>query len=214
VEQINIDVLIRNKSTDGLLNFLRKEGYVPGIIYGNSLVNQNIQINKKELNSQLKKHGKSGIFYAIIEDEVVPVKINEIQRDTIVGEIVHVDLQRIDLAKTVHMSIPILLFGNSAGVKSGGTIQQQIRELEVKSIPSLIPESIHINVSDLKIGQAIYIKDLLIPEGVEILHDNNSVVLTILPPKMPEEEIKREEIPKSEPEIVNARDGHGIDAAK
>lgn len=214
MEEININLSARGKSTHAYLGSVREQGYVPGVLYGNNDLNQNIQIDKREFLKQLKKHGKSGLFQVTIDNNTVPVKINEVQRDILSGEVIHVDLQRIDMKKKVYMGIPIHLFGDAIGVKSGGTIQQQIREIEVKALPSVIPESIHVSVSDINIGQAIYVKDLLIPEDVEVLHDPDSVILTILPPKMAEEVTANTETPKSEPAIVNPRDGHGIDAAK
>jgi len=214
MEQINIDIFQRGVSSDAYLSSVRKSGYIPGVLYGNHFSNRSIQLNYKEFTKQLKKHGKSGIFQVIVDNESISVKINEIQRDPVSNEIIHIDLHTVDLDKVINISVPIQLFGTSIGVKNGGILQQQLRAIEVKGLPTQVPESIHLNLSDLDIGQAIYVENLMIPEEVEVLNDPSTLILTILSPKLLDEDVKTESIPKSEPKIVGAKDGRGIDAAK
>lgn len=208
-----MELLERYTGPDSYLNNIRKEGYVPGIIYGNDSFSQAIQINKKSLSKQLKNFGKSSIFTVDSGDDQIIVKINEIQKDPVTGEILHIDLQRVNLEKITYMTVPVHLFGQALGIKNGGTLQQQLREFEVKALPSAIPQSIHVNISELDIGDSLYVKDLIVPEDVEVLNDLNEVILTVLSPKADDEESNLEE-PKAEPEIVNAKDGHGLDAAR
>lgn len=214
MEQINFDILQRGVSSDAYLSSVRKSGYIPGVLYGNNFSNRHIQLDKKEFSRQLKKHGKSGIFKVNVDDEILSVKINEIQRDTVSNEIIHIDLHTVDLNKVINIFVPIQLFGGSIGVKSGGILQQQLRSIEVKGLPSLIPETIHLNISDLDIGQAIYVKDLMIPAEVEVLTDSDTMILTIVPPKLLDDDVDPDNTPKDEPKVVDARDGRGIDAAK
>lgn len=214
MEQINFDILQRGVSSDAYLSSVRKSGYIPGVLYGNNFSNRPIQLDKKEFSRQLKKHGKSGIFKVNVDDEILSVKINEIQRDTVSNEIIHIDLYTVDLNKVINIFVPIQLFGGSIGVKSGGILQQQLRSIEVKGLPSLIPETIHLNISDLDIGQAIYVKDLMIPAEVEVLTDSDTMILTIVPPKLLDDDVDPDNTPKDEPKVVDARDGRGIDAAK
>lgn len=214
MEQINIDILQRGVSSDAYLSSIRKSGYIPGVLYGNKLNNRPIQLDYKEFIKQLKKHGKSGIFQVNVDNELLSVKINEIQRDPVSNEIIHVDLHTVDLNKAINIAIPIQLFGGSIGVKNGGILQQQLRAIEVKGLPSHVPETIHLNISDLDIGQAIYVRNLMIPDEIEVLTDLDTMILTIVPPKLLDEDITPDNIPKSEPKVVGAKDGQGIDAAK
>ncbi|WP_339060695.1 50S ribosomal protein L25 [Tepidibacillus marianensis] len=147
-----------------------------------------------------------------LAEQSIPVKINEIQRNPVDRNIIHVDLQRVDMDQPVEMFVPIQYFGQSLGEKNGGIIQQQLREVEVRALPNHIPEYVQVNITDLDIGDFLSVKDLLLPEEAEILNDLNSVILKVLPPKMDLEEHTEE--PQSEPQIINARDSHGIDAAK
>ncbi len=214
MEGIFIEAIVRDKGPDSILTNIRNDGFVPGILYGSDHINQTIQINKRNLLKQLKTHGKTGLFTILVDGNSIPIKVNEIQRNPLDGEIIHVDLQRINMDKVIHMPVPIHLFGESEGVKSGGTIQQELREVEVRALPTTVPESIHVNISDLKIGDALFVRELSIPNEVELLTDENSVILTILHPKMAEQEEGTDRDIQSEPEIVDARDGRGIDAAK
>ncbi|GBF11402.1 50S ribosomal protein L25 [Tepidibacillus infernus] len=213
MEPINLEVIVREIGADSILHHLRENGYIPGVLYGNGFSNQPIQIEESTLKIQLKEHGKSGIFHILMGNEQIPVKINEIQRDPIDQKVIHVDLQRVQMNKLISTSVPLHFFGKSMGEKNGGIVQQQIRDIEVKALPAYIPEFIQVNISDLDIGDALYVRDLMVPDGVEIQHDPDSVLLTIIPPKMIEEDLL-EERPVHEPKIVDPKDGRGIDAAK
>ncbi|OEG00292.1 hypothetical protein BHF71_05150 [Vulcanibacillus modesticaldus] len=213
MEKSNIEAIPRSKNSNAYLRQLREEGFIPGVLYGHEQSSQPIQLNKKALYKQLNRHGMSSIFQVEIGEELVPVKMNEVQKDAINKEIIHVDLQRVEMDKAIDIAVPIHLTGQAVGVKSGGTIQQQLRMIKVRALPTLIPESIYVDVTDLEIGDSLLIKDIDIPDELEVLNESESVVLTILPPKMNEEEIEGD-VPDSEPEIVDAKDGRGIDAAK
>jgi len=212
MEQNSLEVELRSKSTDAALHHIRDGGFIPGILYGGKHGNQPIQVNHRTFQRQMKEHGKSVIFSVQMDDQSIPVKINEIQRNPVNRSIIHVDLQRVDMNQPVEMLVPIQYFGFSLGEKNGGVIQQQLREIEVRALPNDIPEYVQVNIVDLNIGDFLSVKDLILPKEVEILNDLQSVILKILPPKMDLEEHIEE--PKSEPNIVNSRDSHGIDAAK
>ena len=212
MEQGSFVVEPRLTGTDSILHHLRDDGFIPGIMYGGKEGNQPIRIEQRAFLKQMRQHGKSGIFSIEMGEELVPVKINEIQRNPVDRNVIHVDLQRVDMSQPVEMFIPIHFFGQSVGEANGGVLQQQLREIEVRSLPSSIPETIQLNIADLDIGDALVVRDVVLPKEVEILQDLDSVIVKVLPPKMDLEEHTEE--PKSEPEIVNARDSHGIDAAK
>jgi len=212
MEYFNLEVMERPKGSDSVLHHLRDDGFVPGVIYGHQHNSELIQLNERELLTQLKKYGQSGIFEVTLNNEKIPVKINELQKDVIGGRIMHVDLQAISLNEMTDMSVPIHFFGKPIGEKNGGMIQQQLRHIEVRALPSATPEHIQVNIADLDIGDALFVRDILMPDGVKVLSDGDMLVLSILPPNRVEEILTQE--PTSEPEIVNARDGRGIDAAK
>jgi len=202
VQQINFEVDFREKGTDSSLRIVRDEGYIPGILYGYNHANHPIKINQKNFSKHLKEHGKSGIFKINLGNEQVYVKINETQRD----------LQSIEMNKFVAMSVPLHFFGQALGVKNGGTVQQILRDVKVRALPTAIPESIHVNITELDIGDVLYLRQIALPPDVEVQHDLSTVVVTIVPPRASDTE--EDSATGGEPEVVNARDGRGIDAAK
>jgi len=212
VQQINFEVDFREKGTDSSLRIVRDEGYIPGILYGYNHANHPIKINQKNFSKHLKEHGKSGIFKINLGNEQVYVKINETQRDLIDGQVIHVDLQSIEMNKFVAMSVPLHFFGQALGVKNGGTVQQILRDVKVRALPTAIPESIHVNITELDIGDVLYLRQIALPPDVEVQHDLSTVVVTIVPPRASDTE--EDSATGGEPEVVKARDGRGIDAAK
>ncbi len=212
MEQNALEVYSRNSGPHSIIHHLREDGLIPGVLYGHNQGTQLIQLNEKEFNQQLKFFGKSSVFYVTINQEKIPVKINEVQRDNIDKKIIHVDLQRVEMNKPVDMEVPIQFFGKSIGEQNGGLIQQQLRSVELRGLPASIPNSIQLNISELDIGDAILVRDIYVPEGLQINHEPDSVVMKIIAPKLVEEALTEE--PKDEPKIVNAKDGRGIDAAK
>lgn len=186
MEEKRIEIMSRLKETDSKLRKLRKKGYIPGVIYGLESSNNLIQLNEKQMNKHLKEHGTSGIFNVEMGNEIFPVKINELQKDLIEHKVIHLDLQKIELDKQVEMTVPIRLYGIAEGVKSGGAVHQPIRTVKVKGLPTLVPESIEIDISDLKIGDNISIKDIHIPDNIDILNTSETIILTIIPPQLEE----------------------------
>lgn len=201
MDNFKIEITSRPNGPDSKLHNLREEGYIPGILYGFESSNQLIQLKAKEIQKHLKEHGESSIFNVEFGDEIIPVKMNEIQKDIISQELIHVDLQRIEINKEVEMAIPIQLIGQAAGVQNGGTIQQQLRTIKVRSLPSLMPESIIVDISSFDIGHNLYVKDINIPEGTKILNNDSTLMLTILPPEN-QMNNPNEQLPSLEPEII------------
>jgi len=123
----------------------------------------------------------------------IPVLIHEIQKNPLTGKISHVDFYQPSLEEKTVVKIPIVLEGISPAVKeSGGTLVKYISEVEVKALPQNLPKEIKINVENLNTFEDnILIKDLKLPEGVEILRNSNDIVASVLPPEKVEEELEK-----------------------
>lgn len=201
MEDTNIEIKSRLKESDSKLRKLRKNGYIPGVLYGIESSNNLIQLNENQLNRQLKEHGVSGIFNVELGNEIFPVKINELQKDILEHKVIHLDLQKIELDRQVEMLVPIHLFGKSVGVKNGGIIHQELRSVKVKALPTLIPESIDIDISNLKIGDNLSVKNIHVPNEITILNDSEMIILSIMPPQRDEENSEEEII--TEHEIID-----------
>jgi len=183
MDNYRLEINERDKGPDSKLRVLREVGLIPGILYGRENSNQLIQLKEREILKYFKEHRTSGIFNVEFGGELIPVKVNEIQKDVINNKLFHVDLQRIEVNKEIEILIPIILDGKSLGVDNGGTIQQHLRYLKVRSLPSQTPESIIIDISGFDIGYNLYVKDINLTDDVKILNNYNTILLSVLPPQ-------------------------------
>jgi large subunit ribosomal protein L25 len=138
--------------------------------------------------------------------------IHEYQVDPVSHRLLHADFRRIDMAVAIEVDIPVEVVGEARGVKvDHGILEQMIRELPVRCLPGAIPETFDVDVSALEIGDSIHVRDLVMPEGVEILADDlDATVLHISPPQA-EEEVESDEDDllggSAEPEIIGGKGG-------
>ena len=183
MDNYRLEINERDKGPDSKLRVLREVGLIPGILYGRENSNQLIQLKEREILKYFKEHRTSGIFNVEFGGELIPVKVNEIQKDVINNKLFHVDLQRIEVNKEIEILIPIILDGKALGVDNGGTIQQHLRYLKVRSLPSQTPESIIIDISGFDIGYNLYVKDINLTDDVKILNNYNTILLSVLPPQ-------------------------------
>ncbi len=210
----SLNAAIRDSKTCSGLNELRANGRIPAVLYGLNQQNQNIHVDYSDVTQLLRHHGKNSIVELNVQNgRSEKVIINEIQKDNIKNQILHLDFKRVNMNKPMLASVPIVLIGEATGAKQGGVTQFQTRELEVRCLPSELPESIPLYVSELEIGQSLAVADLDLPPGVEVQHEMDEIIVSIVAPRLqPVEEEPADEI--QEPEVVGARDSHGMDEAK
>lgn len=130
-----------------------------------------------------------------------PVQIKEVQYDPLGEYIVHADFGRIALTETVLVAVPIQTHGESVGVKEGGMLELVLHEIEVECLPADIPESILVEVSELKIGENLRVRDVPLPERVKATDSPDAVVITVAAATPVEEAAPEEEV-LAEPEVI------------
>jgi large subunit ribosomal protein L25 len=165
---------------------LRKEGIVPGVLYGDGEPIA-ICIEERELRRALT--GKSGL-HAILDVEIDGKGsshasiLKEYQVDPVRGGVTHVDLHEVRLDQAITASVQVQLLGgeDAPGVREGGVLSQPLREVSVEALPLEVPEHIELDVSGMEIGGTIRIAELRAPDGVTILGDPEMVVATITAP--------------------------------
>ncbi|UUZ82179.1 50S ribosomal protein L25 [Paenibacillus sp. P26] len=185
---VSLKAEVRTGDTKGQRKDLRKQGKVPGVVYGKKVTQTPIAIEQKELLALLKTNP-----HAIIDMEVPqfgkrPVMINEIQRDPISRQSLHVDFHQINMDEPVNTTVRLEFTGDPVGVGVGGILQIQHHELEIRRLPQQIPSAIEVDISGLDIGQNLLVSELKAPEGLEVRTDEHDVVATILAPQKAEEE--------------------------
>lgn len=196
-----IQLFNRNITTKSELKKLRKQDFIPGIIYGGDKENIPIYIKKIDFERLTKKLG-GRLKSTIINTNEGATIIKDIQLNLLTNQIQHIDFQRISLKEKIEVNIPIKIFGESIGISKGGVLEQHLRDVKVKCIPGKIPEGINVDITNLDIHQSILLNSVELPKDVEVLTDLNSIIVSILPP------VKEEVAPTppteapAEPEVI------------
>ncbi|MFC4777183.1 50S ribosomal protein L25/general stress protein Ctc [Paenibacillus sp. GCM10023252] len=192
----------RTTSTKGELRQLRKQGRVPGVIYGKKLdAPAAITVEEKELQALLRSHPNAVLEINIPSTGKQPVMITDVQRDPMSRQVLHIDLHQINMNEEVKTAVRVEVTGDSAGVREGGVLQINLHEVEVQCLPGSIPESIEVDVTSLNVGDNLLVSDLKAPKGVEIKTDGEQVVVGVL---APQKEITEEEAEDAAVEAVEA----------
>lgn len=169
---------------------LRKEGLLPGNVYGKKVESQSVTVDLKEFKSIFKDAGETNIVNVVVEGKIRPTLIHNVQTDPITDFPLHVDFLQVDLKQKVSAQVPIELVGNSPAVKQGiGTIIQHQDEVEVEALPTQLPENFEIDVSKLvNVDDQIQIKDISIDKAkVEVKEDTEKVIVKVEPLREEEE---------------------------
>ncbi|WP_244269719.1 50S ribosomal protein L25/general stress protein Ctc [Caldanaerovirga acetigignens] len=199
--QVSLAVEERKLAGKGHLNELRKSGKIPGVLYGKNIETKAVAVDAKEINKLFKTHGEGVLIDLILGEEKYPVIIKEIQRDHLKGVITHIDFYRVSMTDKIEVDLPIILKGEPEGVKAGGVLQHQLHELTIEALPTDIPEFIEVDISHLKIGDVLMVKDIKLSEKITVLDDPEEVIVTVLAPTIEEEEAPAGE--SAEPEVVS-----------
>lgn len=185
----------RDIKTRGYLNELKRNGSIPGTVYGKGIDNQAIAISLKQLTRTFQVHGSRGLFSLEIDGgSGLMVVVREIQRHPITGQITHVDFWKVRLDEKINSTVGISIIGEEEIMKKGGILQAGAKEIEVSCLPQDIPETLVYDIAALEIGDKVTVADLQVPAGVEILSDLETMVATVLAPSKAtdEEEVEEE----------------------
>lgn len=196
MEKIELNVQERGSFGKGGCRRLRKEGIIPGVVYKSGEEGVSLEIDRNDLWHALHTDaGENAIITMKISDPASgksserTVILQEVQVDPINNDFIHVDFHEISLKEKLQVNVPIESKGEAVGVKEDqGVLAQTLWELEVECLPADIPEHFYVHVEDLRIGDAIHVSEMEIPEGVEVLTDPEQVVISVNPPEMEEEE--------------------------
>lgn len=157
----------------------RKQGRIPGILYGKGIQNILFETGELEFNQEIKKVGDHGIINIDIDGVVYKGLIKEIQRDSINHKILHIDIEQFSSNKIVNTEIPICFEGEDLVNISGGIIQKEKDSIKVHCKADFIPKTIKIDLGKLKIGDCYRMADLELSNEISIDEDMNAVIATI-----------------------------------
>lgn len=181
----------REGTGKGVARKLRQAGRVPAVVYGRDLDALHLSVDAKE--AEYLFHSIS-VDNTIVELSVDGEKgtyetlVREIQTHPWKATLVHIDFLRIQKGVAVEVDIPVHLVGTPKGVKlDGGVLEQTIHDLAVRCIPSMIPESVEVDVSGMEVNDVLHISDIQLPEGVEVMIPGDRTICSVAPPRVDEE---------------------------
>ncbi len=232
MEKIMLKATVREELGKSACKHLRKEGRIPGVVYKDGEKALSVHFDSKDLWHAL--HTDAG-ENAIITMDIAggsgkarkTVIVQETQTDPVNERFLHVDFHEISLEETLKVDVSIQLKGEAPGVtEEKGVLTQIMWEIEVECLPTAIPERIDVNVGELRIGDAVHVKDITPLEGVKFLAEAEEVVVTVNPPEKEEEapeEVEGEGEEVAEPEVIKkgrkeeeeeGEEGEGAEAPK
>lgn len=176
---------------------VRRNGFIPGIIYSHGQA-EAIQIPRKDFFKLFKGKISESVIFDIQssakKDDIEKMAyVKDYHQDPLSGEILHVDLFRVTKDEKIHTHVPIVFIGTARGVKLGGILEVDIREIEVECLPKDLPEKIEIDVTAMEVGNSIHVKDIALPEGVVAKGNPEISIASVHVPKVAAAETKVEE---------------------
>jgi large subunit ribosomal protein L25 len=213
MEEIFLEAQLREETGRSKVNQLRREGFIPAVVYAQDKDSQALKVSHHQLLQLLHQHRLESIVINLkIKEEkkqkIRPCLIKDIQYDPVKGDILHIDFNEISLTKVIKVNVPLVAKGEPIGVKQeGGSLEHILWEIEVECLPTEIPKEFEVDVSALKIGDSIHIKDIKFPPQVKVLTDVEAVVLSVAAPIKVEEVVApvvEGEVP-TEPEVIKEK---------
>ena len=184
-----LTVEYRNLKGTGPNRKLRSTGKIPGVCYGGEGEPMALSIDPLQLVKALDpiKKGNTVINLTVTNAPAqlgeFTVMVRDVQKDPVRGQLTHADFIRVALDKDVHAVVPVILTGKAKGVKDGGILHHNIRNLEIACTPDKIPAKVELDVSALEMGDAIHVSDLKLGEGVRALADHDSTICSVTAPR-------------------------------
>jgi large subunit ribosomal protein L25 len=193
-DSTTLNVELRTAAHSRATRRLRREGRVPGVLYGMGQDPQAFSVDARDLRLALAGHG--AVLDVALDGKSTSAVLKDSQLHPVRGEILHVDLLRVDLNKPIQAPVPLHLSGaeESPGVKEGGILEQVTREVTVEALPNDIPEEIVHDVSHMEMLGTELLSAVSVPDAVTIVDDlEETVVATVNPPRVEEEPEEIEE---------------------
>lgn len=181
MEEIKLTAETREgASTRSQLTALRTSSKIPGVIYGGDKKPIEVAVAEKDLVAARRKGGVNAILKLEVAGKTETVIVKALQRHPVTDRLTHADFQRISLTQKIEARVPIKIVGEAPGVKTGGgVLQHQLRELHVRALPTAIPQAIDLDISHLELNSHVSVKDVKVPQGVELLDPADAMVVHV-----------------------------------
>lgn len=173
-----LEVEKRDQAGKGVARQLRRQGKIPGVLYGGGKSEFVAMDHKTARNLVISQVGHTGLLTVRISGAQERIAVlQDHQIDPITGAILHVDLFEVSMKKAIRVKVPVTVIGEvPVGVKEGGILHQVLRELHIECLPAQIPDHIEIDASGFGIGDGVHVKEVAVPTGIKILDDEDLMV--------------------------------------
>jgi large subunit ribosomal protein L25 len=202
MENITLNVELRQETGKEKIGRLRRAGKVPGIFYGPGKAATAISFDAYEFRRKLEGLEGSHVIQfssSLAELNEKMALLKEIQRHPVTLKLMHIDFYEVDVNNPIQATVPLHFVGKPEGVTAGGVLQSLRREITVECLPRDLPEFLEVDVTGLKIHDALHIEDLVLPVGVKAVYETNEAVVSVLPPTVVQEAAPAEtvEVPEA-----------------
>lgn len=186
MEQVSLSGRKRGEKGKNAARRIRAAGSVPAILYGAGIDGSApLTLNTKELEKVLHTHAGGNVLVSLsLEGEAgaTTAMFKEVLRHPVRGSIQHVDLVAIQMDHKVTIEVPLHIVGKAAGLAFGGIIQHETRTVTIECLPTQIPDSIDVDVTNLNIGQSLHMSDLMLPEGLSVVDEPETTIVLMSAP--------------------------------
>jgi len=215
MEKVKLVVKHREAAGSRGARRLRREGQIPGVLYGHGKPATLLSVEPAALRAALSTDaGTHAVLEVVFEDQKKTHRaiVKEMELDRVKHTVTHIDLEEVRLDQVVETRVAVRFEGEAKGVKMGGMLDESTHEVTVKGLVTDIPEHLVLDISALELGDAAHVSDLPVPEGLEVLEEPDLVLCSVLAPRKieVEEEVEEgveaaaEEAP-AEPEVIGKR---------
>ena len=211
-QQVKLKAQKRTVIGRNAIKKIKREGLVPGVVYGSQAEPMALQVEARELTSVLA-HASSE--HVLVELEISDgsqstnrlALIQEVQHHPLKRELLHVDFHAVSTTEKITSEVPIEAVGEPLGVRTfGGLLEYSLRTLEVECFPQDLPDIVRIDVTNLNIGESLHVRDIPLPSGVEALTDGDLTVVSVVASRVGEEVAEPAEVPAT-PEVITEKKG-------
>lgn len=194
MERVTLKARVRDGVGKGAARALRREGAIPGIVYGRGRDPRPVMVDARALSAALHTHAGLNVLIDLELGgnggaEPAVVMVREVQRDVFRRHPIHVDFHAISLTERLETRVPVALRGVAKGVSEGGVVEHHLRDVLVECLPTQIPEQLELDITELVVGRSLHASDLTIPDGTTLLTPPEEVIVTVVAPRVHEEEV-------------------------
>lgn len=174
-----------NTRTHGATSELRRQGRIPAVVY-NATTNMSVSVELKAFDRVFRSQGTSNVIDLEVDGKVMEVLVKAVQMDKRRRVAQHADFYAVTAGQKVTVYVPIEYIGTAQGVRDGGQLDVQRREIHLNVVPRLIPHGLKLDVTNLKVGESLHVSDVLsqLPAEATVLDDLELALVAVVPPRV------------------------------